>query len=53
MDTTDTALGYGGVAVLAIAMIYCVSSILYQSCNGCRRKKEVLLNNGDDGVSEV
>jgi len=53
MDSTDSSLAYGGIAVLAVGMLCCAYSILYETCDGCKTKKDKLLNNGDDGLSEV
>ena len=50
MDTTDNALAIGGLTILIFMAGCTLAYVLRQTCIN---KDEALLNNGDDGVSEV
>jgi hypothetical protein len=50
MDTTDNVLAIGSLTVL-MCMACCV--VGYVMRKSCIHKEETLLNNGDDGISEV
>ena len=50
----DSGLAFGGVAVMILSMICCVSFVLQDMC--CKKvkpKTETSLNNGESVLSEV
>jgi hypothetical protein len=53
-DNTDSGLAVGGVAVMMLSMLCCVSFVLQDMC--CKKikpKTETLLNDGESLLSEV
>jgi hypothetical protein len=50
----DTGLGIGGLCVLAISMLCCITFGLQDNCcKKCKPKNEELLNDGESLLSEV
>lgn len=52
-DITDTGLAIGGLSILGLSLLCCVGVLLRTMCKDYKDKKHLLLNNGDDGISQV